>query len=117
MSWLDELKIGDKVIVGNYKENDIATVSRITKTLVLIKYPKFSIEEKYSRKDGKKVPYNSYSFHTRSLKQWTIEEEKQILLNKKYKNNRYRFRDLKVTDAEIEIMLNALDEFRAKNTG
>lgn len=45
-AWLDQLKVGDKVIVSaHFDRNYISTIERITKTLIIIKQGRF-------RKDG-----------------------------------------------------------------
>lgn len=113
MNWLDELKVGDKVIVSNGVDGDIAKVERLTKTLVIVAYDS-GAKGKFSKRDGSRVPY-SFSYKPNKICEWSKEGELKLIENKKIEINGYRFADLKPTDTEIAVMLNALDEYRSKS--
>jgi hypothetical protein len=56
MSWLENLKIGDKVIVSQHWGNDsISIVTNITKTQIIIS------NRKFRKNDGCQIPRDAYT--------------------------------------------------------
>lgn len=56
MNELENVKVGDKLLVRSYFEEKIETVVKVTKTLVVTKYHRFRI------KDGVSQPRSSWKF-------------------------------------------------------
>lgn len=90
MSWLEELKVNDKVIItkfSNYRGAEIAFVDRVTKTQIIAN------EHRFRKEDGHQV--GGY-WITLCLQPWTIEEEGKV----KVANMRYQLSWLSKNDLE-----------------
>ena len=83
MSWLEQLKVGDKVIVSGYSSS-IGTVSRFTKTQILVKVG--GSEYRFNR-HGRQVGTSGY--YAKFLHEYSDEAEQKIRekqLRDKYRN-------------------------------
>lgn len=84
-TWRDNLKVGDKCIVGD----EVLPVARLTKTMIIFTKQNVSGESyhiRYSKSNGRK--YGVSAFYTRndwSLVEWTQEAEDKIKAVKRRK--------------------------------
>lgn len=73
-NWLNNLKVGDKVIVENMNWKRITTIEKITPTrqIKLVGYNR-------RFKDGSQI--GSYGYNVPWLSEWTQEKENVIMIN------------------------------------
>jgi len=75
--WLDNLKVGDQVIVDRRNEKSIHIVARLTKTMIVLK----DIPIRFRRKNGYSV--GEYGWHIPILRKCTPEEAKKVMIENK----------------------------------
>lgn len=100
MNELENVKVGDKLLVRNYFEEKIETVVKVTKTLAITQYHKFHI------KDGFSQPRNSWRFTY--AKPATPEDIKRNIREKNIQTCRDTNYD-KLTDSQLERIVNIIN--------
>jgi len=89
--WLQNLKVGDRVIIsGNnaFGGDVVGLVSRLTKTQVLVTLGLSTYEHKYRLKDGRSI--GTGTWETKWIYEATPEKIEAILLrNKRFKIKKY----------------------------
>lgn len=76
MEWLNELKIGDAVLVVRNTQSILKSVDKVTQNFIIVD------TFKYRKEDGYRAGDHS-TFYRTHLKQATEEEMNKILLNKR----------------------------------
>lgn len=108
--WLQDIKAGDKVIVGNRYDKNVATVDRVTNTQIIIKvrnaFTGILVDERYKKSTGRRL--SGDVFNRSYLKQATDEEVKTVEQSNKDEAAKRWFKERRFTIAEIKKIKKAI---------